>query len=649
VGEATLSGDLTSTRFQPAGRATAKRLSTLPTFFLTVAVVFLLLFLGPPCAIGQSNLEGSAGLHVRDDCISPAEASRYHNPYACYEQAQFKIRTLSSHALSAAIRDLRRRKGTEPLYYLEIAELMKGAGDPRAEFYYQEAICKDSGEPAFHLFYADYLRNYRGPLKPLFPRAENEYYAALEGLQREEPEAVRNWDDETARRVERGLIALYGEDGIPIRAHNAISDWIRYPERPLLFISTINNWAEDSGDFDDIDDVRAFTSEALLSALRRLEFGLPPLRKSDLINIARIKPQYDTFERLRFRYKSLPALEFSFRNRDVAHGAITVFQSPGKTNHVRINSEYGMAFEKPFSLPAGFDFFIRGRYARIDRTGLVEDLPDAHELINQYEAAFAASRFIGPDKAIFQANYVYQQIKPQPPAPVFRRDRQIVAGKITYDLLRKFKSKPVASESSGQGTRDTLFELRGRDVFAGVAYDNERYGLAFVHKNNYFSGGDIKGIFAGRLDVGYQATIFTARVIGDMLPPGVSTGGMLNEPGDVDLNTDDLIERKNTQIRQNATVLFRIKDEEREPAVPPAVGWLHPAFIQIVFPLKYDRALDRNKAFENYRIGSEVDMKFYSAPFRGTTYLVSAGYSREVFLNLGKSLNLMRASLSVGF
>jgi hypothetical protein len=597
LGEAALSGDPISTRFQPAAPATAKRLSTLPTFFLTVAVVFLLLLLGPPCAIGQSNLEESAVPQVRDDCISLGDALRYHNPYACYELAQFKIRTLSSRALSAAISDLRRRKGIGPLYYLEVAELMKGAGDPRAESYYRQAICEDSGEPAFHLFYADYLRNYRGPLKPLFPRAENEYFAALEGLRREDPDTVRNWDDETARRVARGLIALYGEDGIPIRAHNAISAWIRYPERPLLFISTINNWAEDSGDFDDIDDVRAFTSEALLSALRRLEYGLPPLSKPDLINIARIKPQYDTFQRLRFRYKSLPALEFSFRNRDVAHGAITVFQFPGRTNDVRINSEYGMAIEKPFSLPAGFDFFARGRYARIDRTGLVEGLPDAHELINQYEAAFAASRFIGPDKAILQANYVYQQIKPQPPAPVFRRDRQIVAGKLTYDLLRKFKSKHSASESSGRGARDTLFELRGRDIFAGVAHDNERYGSAIVHKNNYFSGGDIKGMFAGRLDVGYQATIFTARVSGDMLPPGAPTGGILNEHGNVDLNTDDLIERKNTQIRQNATLLFRLKDEEREPAVPPAVGWLHPAFIQLVFPLKYDRALDRNKAF----------------------------------------------------
>jgi hypothetical protein len=42
-------------------------------------------------------------------------------------------------------------------------------------------------------------------------------------------------------------------------------------------------------------------------------------------------------------------------------------------------------------------------------------------------------------------------------------------------------------------------------------------------------------------------------------------------------------------------------------------------------------------------------MKLYTAPFRGTSYLVSAGYSREVFFKLGKSVNLAKATVSVGF
>ena len=611
-----------------------------------VAVGLALLFLAPHSANGQSRPEGRADREPVDACASTVSAQRYNNPFACYDLAQSKIRTLSYHLLSAAIKELVRQGRSEPLYYLEVAELMKGSGNPRAEFYYGKAIDSDPAEPAFHLFYADYLRNYRGPLKPLFPRAENEYLDALQALQRSDPNVVRNWDDETARRVERGLIALYQQEGIPIRVHSEISDWIRYPKRPPLFISTINNWAENTGDFDDIDDVRAFTSEALLSSLRRFEKRLQPLTRNDFRNIARVKPQYDTFERIRFRYKSAPAFEFTYRNRDVGHGAITEFQFPGQANDVRINSEYGLAIEKPFSLPAGLDFFVRGRYARVDRTGLVEGLPPAHETINQYEGVFAASRFIGSDKAILQANYVYQDITPKPPAAITRRDRHIVSGKLTYDLLRKFWTR---SPGKSQGPLDNVFELRGWDFFAGVAHDDERFGAAIVRKNDYYSGTEMKGIFAGRLDLGYQATIYTAKVTGDTLAMGGLAGVIVNQTTDSDMAVQDLLQRKNTQIRHNATVLFRIKDEEREPAVPPGVGWLHPAFIQVVLPFKHDLALDTNKEFENYRIGAELDMKFYTAPFRGTTYLVSAGYSKEVFFNLGKSVNLAKATFTVGF
>src|SRR5215204_5792449 len=62
--------------------------------------------------------------------------------------------------------------------YLLIAELMKRVGDLRADEYYQKTIAADDTEPAYELFYADYLRNFRGPGRPLFPDAEKHYLRA---------------------------------------------------------------------------------------------------------------------------------------------------------------------------------------------------------------------------------------------------------------------------------------------------------------------------------------------------------------------------------------------------------------------------------------------------------------------------------------
>jgi hypothetical protein len=614
--------------------------------------VLTLLFLIPSSVGAQGESSDPAGQRPGDPCVSIDRSEPVKNPYVCHDYAQLQLKTLSYRRLSQAIRSLADQKREDTLYYLQLAELMKGAGNPRADLYYRKAIDSDPDEPALRLFYADYLRNYRGPQRPLFPKAENEYLEALTVLRRRDAKQMRDWDDETARRVERGLIALYQEEGIPIRADNNVFDWIRHPRRPLLFFSTINDWAEATGDFDNVDDVRAFTSEAILAAQRRVETGLPSLTKSELKSIARVRPQYDTLQRLRFRYKSLPAFEVGYRRREIERGAITLFLFPGQTNDVRIGSEYGAALEKPFSLPSGVDLFVRGRYARIDRTGLIEGLPNAHEFINQYEAVFAGSRFIGPDKAIFQASYVFQDINPSLASiAIAKRDRHIVSGKITYELLRKLSTKrgdisdqPVARRGSGENR----FELRGWEFFGGVTLDDERFGSVILHRNDYFGGSEIKGLFSGRLDLGYQATVFTSEVSGNTLPPNLLKTRIGQVIPELDIDTQDLIKRRNIQLRHNATVLFRVKDEETEPSIPSRVAWLHPASIRLVIPFKYDKALDRVKPFENFRIGCELDIKLYTAPFRGTTYRLSAGYSRQVFFNIGKSVNLMKARFSVG-
>jgi hypothetical protein len=618
-----------------------------------IIITLAMLFTSPCRIIARSMSEHATQRETADPCISTDRSQSDANPFRCYDFSRSRVSTLSYRGLSRLIQKLLRQRRDSSLYYLELAELMKSAGDSRAELYYRKAIDSNRGESALHLFYADYLRNYRGPLKPLFPRAEHEYFDALHALRPSDSSETKDWDSETARRVERGLIALYQEEGLPLGVHNNISDWVMHAERPILFISTVNRWAGMTGDFDNVDDIRAFTSEALLASQRRLEQGFAPLTQSDFRSIARVSPQYETLERLRFRYKSLPALELNYRKRGIENGAITSFNAPGQTNDIRINSEYGLALEKPFSLPSGFDFFVRGRYARVERTGLIESAPAAREIINQYEATFAASRFIGPDKAILQANYLFQDINPKvPPGEVTKRDRQIASVKITYNLLRRFTGQSTDDaglrKSSLKMDRNH-FELRGWNFFGGAAHDDERFGSVILRKNDYFSGSEVKGIFTGKLDLGYQATIFTSEVAGNTLPSSLLMNRVAAGLPESDTLPQLLLKRANIQFRHNATVLFRIKDEEREPAIPLDVGWLHPALIHIVIPFKYDRALDRHQQFENFRIGGELDIKLYTAPFRGTTYLASVGYDREIFFNLRKSVNLVKANFSVGF
>lgn len=599
------------------------------------------------------SLTGNAQSQVTSD---PCLTLMNKDPYACVEHARILVRDKSSSRLSEIISALVKQDGSEALYYLEIAELMKGSGSPRAEYYYKKALEGDPREPAFNLFFADYLRNHRGPLKPLYPRAEAHYFEAFEKLARLNSGNRPSWHDETARRVERGLIALYQEDGIPIKVPNRLQDWITYRERPLLFISSINKWAQSTGDFDNTDDIRAFTSEMLLAEQRRVENRIGALTEDDLKSIARSKPQYETLERLRIRYKKLPMFEISYRNRQIERGAITQFQFTDRTNDVRIQSDYGAAVEKPFSLPAGFDFFLRGGYDRIDRTGLIENAPARHEIINQYQGVFAASRFVGPDKAIFQSVYLYQDINPQlDKAQITKRDRQIASGKFTYTLLRKFRTHEVRAQKTDRDKDqrrhdETLFELRGWNFFGGVAYDNERFGQVTLRKNDYFIGSEIKGLKSGRLDLGYQATIFTAEVRGNALPKDLPLTVITDRLAGSNVELGDLVRRQNSQLRQNANVVIRLKDEEREPALPAGdSGWLHPALFHLVFPFRYDAAMDRHKEFENYRMGCELSLKAFSAPFRGTSFLVSGGYSRQRFINLNKSVNLVQVSFSVGF
>ncbi|HEX3561181.1 MAG TPA: hypothetical protein VHU19_18470 [Pyrinomonadaceae bacterium] len=493
--------------------------------------------------------------------------------------------------------------------YLRVAELMKRAGDVRAEAYYVKAIEADSADPAYELFYADYLRNVRGAGRPLFSVAEKHYFRAMEKLGRIEKK--RAWDEETRKRVERGLVALYQQDGLPViytRRDDGASTESSLA-RPFLFFGSINRLAQLTGDFDNADDIRSFTSEALLAASRRNA----DLSEGELLGLARVKNQGETFDRFRLRFGAgaWPVVDLSYRHREIARAQVTNFFDPRKLNDVYLN-EYGVSVEKSLGVGPYFDLFMRGGYEHVSRKGLIEFLPGSRESVNQFEMQTAASRFVGPDKAILEAAYVFQDINQAVPVKI-RRDRHIAAATFTYQLLRF---------SAGPAYRNR-FDTRGIHIFAGTVNDRERFGSVALVKHDYFVGASLKGL--GTYEVTIQPTIFTARVAGD--------------PN----------ERKNSQYRTNLSLLWRIKDEEEEPGLPDRLRWLNPAFIHLALPFKYDVAIRGPKEFENYNVGVALHAKFFRTGARRATFLTSAGYNFQRFPRLNKNLNLLSCSFSMGF
>jgi hypothetical protein len=503
-----------------------------------------------------------------------------------------------------------------------IAELMKRAGNYEATKYYERAIKANSADPFYDLCYADYLRNFRGPQRPLFPEAERHYYNALVKLDKLKKETrYESWHAEIQSMVERGLVALYQEDGLPLVPWpwqvkvNGGSEKI---DKPLAFFSSTNQYVTNTTDIDRVDDVRDFTSEALFAeSASRLNRNLT---RSELRGIIRTKYQFQTLNRLRFRYENLPVLDLSYRFWRNDNAVVPNFFEPDKFTRVRLQ-EFGIAIEKPFNFGNLFDFYLRTGYRRIGRYGNIEFAPNSREDINQVDVKAVISRFFGPDKANLEVIYAYQDINPTIDLDI-QRNRNIFGTKFTYQWFR-FTPKVFGEH----------FTTRGIDTFAGFGLDKERFGSVDINKRDYYFGLAVKGIplksifspeSKSALDITIQPTFFTGKVDGDS-------------------------SQDNAFYRTNLTILYRMLDEERTSMMPPGCGPLYLAFVNLVLPFRHDVAIDGPNYFENFRVGLQLDVKFFTNSRYLTTFLASAGYDFQRFYNLNKNLSLFRVMFSMGF
>jgi hypothetical protein len=540
------------------------------------------------------------------------------NPFAIVQRALQRRQQMSLGELASFVD--KRIATAEPQSansLLMTAELLRQAGDYRAEKYYDQAIEADPAEPAYELFYADYLRNFRGPLRPLLAEAGRHYFAAIEKLRHWPDGPSPSWAPAVRDRAERGLVALYQEDGIPLAWQEATPDLLA----PLLFFSPTLRGATSTSDLDEVHDARDFTAEAQFAAsAARLN---RPLTTDELRGLVRRKEPEETRNRLRLRLAD-SSIDLIYAKRRIENAQVTNFFVPDHFNRVEL-SEIGISAAQVLAVPPFFDAVLKAGVQRFDRRGLIEFLPRVLERVDQVQGEVTLSRFLGPDRADLVLAYVSQDISPDLPQPP-RRDRRIASGRLVYEILR-----PLASMKNPYGN---LFATRGWQLYGGAVDDREHFGVVEVKKRDLLLGTSLRGI--GRFDLTLQPTLFTVDV------------------------SDDRSQRV-SQLRAEGNILFRIVDEEAEPGIPQAsfLG-LRPAFLHLVAAYKHDSAREGLRAFENDRLGLALETSLFvrgfadlASPgtqrFRGTTFVATFGLANEHFPRLKKDSRIVEVSVSAGF
>jgi hypothetical protein len=549
------------------------------------------------------------------------------NPYRCEGTPQEAGRILSLKKIRAKAEEFAKRKDAVSL--CTAAELYKRLGDSKAFGFYEKAIEASPDEPAFELFYADYLRLYRGAgQRPMFPQAEQHLLRATDKLKllgsdgTSLPECSDvAWHKCTQDRVQRSLTTLYERDGIHLANRGPGT------QRPWLFLSPGIRLARSTDDFDQPSDVRDLTSAALFSQnclplndrARRL---CTALSGSELAGMVRSVTPMEANSTLRIRYNSAPVLDVLASARRTEKGAINSiggFFIPDAFSDLKLIN-FGFRIEKPFVITGATDVDLQFAYDHINREGLIEFFPTARERIGQYQAYAAISHYMGPDRVNLSYTYVRQNIDPTP--HLTQRDRELMGGTIDYQLFR-----PLAlygrDANTGLGRH---FETRGIDLIGGFLNDRDHFtgpNPNVITRHDYFVGAAVRGL--DRFDATIQPTWYSSRVSID--------------------STEN-----NSQLRITGNLLTRILDEERTPGIPSERLFGMPvAFVEVVIPFHWDIPQSNFKAFQSRSVGGELSSKFFTNSQAGVTVLAVAGYSRDWFPILNKAVNLARLGVSIGF
>lgn len=488
-----------------------------------------------------------------------------------------------------------------------VAELLKRTGDPSAEQFYRRAITADPGNPEYHLLFGDYLRNYRGPGRPLFSQAEHEYLAALRALPVERRSCERS---ELACRIIRSRLALHERDGLELYSAGTAA------RAPRMYLSTqfkVGGSPLGEGG----DDVRALTNEALFaSSPDRLGRFLTP---DEARSVVRLRQELQVVGRLRVRYGSWPMAELSIEKRSLADAQITRFDQPKGFNDILLESA-SVALETPLGAYPLFDVLLRGEVRRGRREGLIEFLPDSLEDVRSVGGTVLLSRFIGPDKVNLEFTYGSDNIQQQIDRPL-RRRLTLTAPSVRYQIFRGSSyERRIAARSS--------------ELFAGTAKAVDVFGPVDLVRTDVFAGlvlRQIPGILQGQsLDVTVQPTWYSSDRRG------------------TDSTGRPIAPLRNAQVRTNFLVDYRVVDRENETDIRLLRGGL--VFLHIFVLGSFDRARTGLSDFMSSRAGVGLAAKLVTRRFDGgTSFLLSTKYETQHFSRLDRTQGALHISLGMGF
>ena len=360
--------------------------------------------------------------------------------------------------------------------------------------------------------------------------------------------------------------------------------------------SMINRFQISTNDFNEVDDSRNFTSEALFSeSFLRLNRRLT---KDELKQIARNKTQYEIFNILSFDFGF--GVDFLYKYRDISDSQITDYYHIDKFNDVDI-SEYGLALRKDFQVD-GVVGYVRAAYKYIEREGLIEFLPDANEDVNHYELDVALTKKMGENFFTIYPIYVYQDIELKISDP-YERSHQVIALPFSLKAGVKKEGRKLRSLSAIENLYERKYDMREAGLFGGVIYDKEVYGDTDVVKYNYFVG---TSLALGGFDLVVQPTVFTSHVENDA-------------------------SQDNAQYRTDISLYYNLAKD-----------------LVLSLPFSQDIAIDGPDYFENVKAGVELR---YVSDFviheKKVGIVGGLEYGYQNFYTIGKGLNQISAELSV--
>lgn len=576
------------------------------------------------------------------------------NPFECYGRWE---NATGSHTISQMNYELDKLMNPEfkpgdpltrrAIKLCVIGRVKSRVGDADAIEYLDRAIELDPEEPGLELWAGDYYMSVRGAGRPIYQLAEQHLYRALEKLEAlKEKGKFRAWHATVESWVQKRLLMLYQEDGLPITPW-----WKGYPygpeglNPPSVSISSQFAISKDTHDFFRNNEMRIFTSEAAFSNSGLRAGGTAtPLTELDRWKLVRAPLRYQVDNRVRIRQSNVGAVDLLHTYHKSEDAQITSYYLPDKMNDVEVQ-EIGVGYQREIPLYPLFDARLRGTVKRIERTGVIEFLPDNKEQFMAYELKPSLSRFISSDKLSLNLTYVFMDIPTLPlSAPgEGKRGFWIRGAELQYAIYSPLVL-PAFDYGSLRGYRTPT---RGWYWWAGFVQYDQVYGLHTVTQKDLYLGTRLEG--PGVWDLTLQGTLFTSDTY-EVRADDVELESR-KDPYNSDIKT----------FRTAAIIQNRLLNPDTMPAVQSSTLGFAPDMLNLVFPLSWDVAIDGPANFNpidtkdhandyaNIRAGAELWYKMYGTGLWGTAFLMTVGYDVQYFYNITKTVHMAHANIRMGW